>query len=318
MVRQRPQATGGAPIGGRLVRLSPQLTAGRSPHARAPAMICRLDGRLVRHRHHLGEALSAGPESHGRIGLAAPTERSHSGLVQRFAKPPSGVTCFEGSNPSLSASSPIKSGSGGPPQASPRGRSRPSLTPNPTPMVRSFGQRPVSLGRWRWTLRPRPWSPPSLPLSVPSPHSLACPLRSALYVQSQAGKPKVRVVVKAAMDASGPRLGAPFVDITAQNRGPVPVTISSVGFDLAARGSTAPIVDARTITGERALPRPLQPGEAVSIVFDFLELARLDATNHVRAAFVHTAAGDRYTGRVKRSFIQSWARHAAEWDHDRA
>ena len=30
-------------------------------------------------------------------------ERSHRGLVQRFAKPPSGVTCFEGSNPSLSA-----------------------------------------------------------------------------------------------------------------------------------------------------------------------------------------------------------------------
>ena len=31
------------------------------------------------------------------------TERSHRGLVQRFAKPPSGVTCSEGSNPSLSA-----------------------------------------------------------------------------------------------------------------------------------------------------------------------------------------------------------------------
>ena len=30
-------------------------------------------------------------------------ERSHRGLVQRFAKPPCGVTCIEGSNPSLSA-----------------------------------------------------------------------------------------------------------------------------------------------------------------------------------------------------------------------
>ena len=30
-------------------------------------------------------------------------ERSHRGLVRRFAKPLSGVTCFEGSNPSLSA-----------------------------------------------------------------------------------------------------------------------------------------------------------------------------------------------------------------------
>ena len=33
-----------------------------------------------------------------------PTERSHRGLVRRFAKPLSGVTCSEGSNPSLSAS----------------------------------------------------------------------------------------------------------------------------------------------------------------------------------------------------------------------
>ena len=30
-------------------------------------------------------------------------ERSHRGLVRRFAKPLSGVTCSEGSNPSLSA-----------------------------------------------------------------------------------------------------------------------------------------------------------------------------------------------------------------------
>ena len=34
---------------------------------------------------------------------AVASERSHSGLVQRFAKPPCGVTCIEGSNPSLSA-----------------------------------------------------------------------------------------------------------------------------------------------------------------------------------------------------------------------
>ncbi len=49
----------------------------------------------------------------GRAGPAwaratiRPLERSHSGLVQRFAKPPSGVTCSEGSNPSLSASAPV-------------------------------------------------------------------------------------------------------------------------------------------------------------------------------------------------------------------
>ena len=46
------------------------------------------------------------PGRRAMVGSASlrPTERSHSGLVQRFAKPPSGVTCFEGSNPSLSAS----------------------------------------------------------------------------------------------------------------------------------------------------------------------------------------------------------------------
>ena len=37
------------------------------------------------------------------IGAASGTERSHRGLVRRFAKPLSGVTCSEGSNPSLSA-----------------------------------------------------------------------------------------------------------------------------------------------------------------------------------------------------------------------
>ena len=42
--------------------------------------------------------------AHVRISAAVATERSHRGLVQRFAKPPCGVTCIEGSNPSLSAS----------------------------------------------------------------------------------------------------------------------------------------------------------------------------------------------------------------------
>ena len=44
--------------------------------------------------------------AHDRIPAAVSTERSHRGLVQRFAKPPCGVTCIEGSNPSLSASLP--------------------------------------------------------------------------------------------------------------------------------------------------------------------------------------------------------------------
>ena len=57
----------------------------------------------------------AGPIEHGTILSAGGTvlrfagrgpERSHRGLVQRFAKPPGGVTCLEGSNPSLSAITP--------------------------------------------------------------------------------------------------------------------------------------------------------------------------------------------------------------------
>ena len=47
---------------------------------------------------------AAGLSLHDRIPAAVATERSHRGLVQRFAKPPCGVTCIEGSNPSLSAS----------------------------------------------------------------------------------------------------------------------------------------------------------------------------------------------------------------------
>ena len=37
------------------------------------------------------------------VSCSTDRERSHRGLVQRFAKPPGGVTCLEGSNPSLSA-----------------------------------------------------------------------------------------------------------------------------------------------------------------------------------------------------------------------
>ena len=40
------------------------------------------------------------------LGFRPPAERSHRGLVRRFAKPLSGVTCSEGSNPSLSARTP--------------------------------------------------------------------------------------------------------------------------------------------------------------------------------------------------------------------
>ena len=44
----------------------------------------------------------------GLVSSPRCSERSHSGLVQRFAKPPSGVTCSEGSNPSLSARPPSR------------------------------------------------------------------------------------------------------------------------------------------------------------------------------------------------------------------
>ena len=47
--------------------------------------------------------------------------------MQRFAKPPCGVTCIEGSNPSLSARSPIRSGVPSPRSTTPlRARSTPT------------------------------------------------------------------------------------------------------------------------------------------------------------------------------------------------
>ena len=69
----------------------------------------RLDGRLRR--------APAGPGARGRMPSARATERSHRGLVRQFAKPLSGVTCSEGSNPSLSARNPRADGLGGPPSS---------------------------------------------------------------------------------------------------------------------------------------------------------------------------------------------------------
>ena len=55
-------------------------------------------------------ARATGRRSRGPCWYHPParTERSHRGLVQRFAKPPSGVTCSEGSNPSLSATTSLR------------------------------------------------------------------------------------------------------------------------------------------------------------------------------------------------------------------
>lgn len=133
----------------------------------------------------------------------------------------------------------------------------------------------------------------------------------AVYLQAQSAKPKVHVAVSAAM-AAGASLARPVVQITAQNRGVVSVVVDSVGFDLS-RGQTAPLVNPHSITGARVIPGPLQPGEAVSVVFGFAELAHMDAEARVRGAFVTTAAGGGYTRRMKRSWIQSWARRAAGW-----
>ncbi len=49
--------------------------------------------------------VSSGGCKRYRLTGSPNAERSHRGLVRRFAKPLSGVTCSEGSNPSLSASS---------------------------------------------------------------------------------------------------------------------------------------------------------------------------------------------------------------------
>jgi hypothetical protein len=138
----------------------------------------------------------------------------------------------------------------------------------------------------------------------------------AVYLQAKAGKPSVRVRVSASSLATpGIGLSTPVLDISAQNKGPVPVKIVSVGFDVDG-GRTAPILDPREITGAQALPRRLEPGEAVSIVFSFPEVARIDAEAHVRGVFVSTAIGGRYTAGLKRRWMRGWARRAAVgWDH---
>ena len=63
------------------------------------------DGSRAASRVSMSPASGTGGVSRrGSMARAARPERSHRGLVQRFAKPPCGVTCIEGSNPSLSAS----------------------------------------------------------------------------------------------------------------------------------------------------------------------------------------------------------------------
>ena len=93
-------------------RLESSLGRAQSPWACACGMTGRItsrsepDLRPARHGAHISAASLPRPAqrpSRGRISRAAPTERSHRGLVRRFAKPLSGVTCSEGSNPSLSA-----------------------------------------------------------------------------------------------------------------------------------------------------------------------------------------------------------------------
>ncbi len=81
-------------------------------HHRGPLRVFQ-DHSLTRRKNVPGRTIAvSGPTpaattaGHARIPAAVTLERSHSGLVQRFAKPPGGVTCLEGSNPSLSASLP--------------------------------------------------------------------------------------------------------------------------------------------------------------------------------------------------------------------
>ena len=63
-----------------------------------------ISGRVDLDRYRFDD-LGEGAHPLGRDSVVAfgRSERSHRGLVQRFAKPPCGVTCIEGSNPSLSA-----------------------------------------------------------------------------------------------------------------------------------------------------------------------------------------------------------------------
>lgn len=129
----------------------------------------------------------------------------------------------------------------------------------------------------------------------------------AVWTQAHAADPRIRVQTSTGFTTAGPMGGRPVFFVTAQNRGIVPVTIVSAGFDLSGEG-TLIVPDPRGPNGERVIPERLEPGEALTVLLEIEDLARQHVERGIRRAFVSSAAGDRFTGDVNGRALATWAK----------
>jgi hypothetical protein len=135
---------------------------------------------------------------------------------------------------------------------------------------------------------------------------------SSVYLQRQAMKPQVRVEINTKIPIGIPGMAEEtFLAIDVQNRGAYPVVVDGVGYELRDR-RTAPVTRPFDVTGAIALPKPLGPGEAVSIVTDIREIAHVHVTEGgIRCAYATTAAGGRYRSEeVRGGWLATYARRA--------
>jgi hypothetical protein len=116
------------------------------------------------------------------------------------------------------------------------------------------------------------------------------------WTQAHAAEPKVLVTGGTAFSVQGPTLGPPYYLVTVANRGIVPVTVTSVGFELKGK-KTMPSMTPRDPRGVLSVPKRLDPGESTEVVFDHAELGQVQRDVGIIRAFALTATGDRYHGR---------------------
>jgi hypothetical protein len=129
------------------------------------------------------------------------------------------------------------------------------------------------------------------------------------WAQLHASDPKVAVMTSTAFRYGGPTLGPAFYLVTVANRGVVPVTVTSVGFELRGRGESFVSMDSRDPSGARSVPKPLGPGESTEVVFELADLGRVQREKGITRPFALTAIGDRHRGkRVDGKSLATWGR----------
>lgn len=131
-----------------------------------------------------------------------------------------------------------------------------------------------------------------------------------VWTWQRSNRPQIRVVVAMQFPVFGPTLGDPWLAIVVQNRGLLPVTLTSAAFEVSGN-RTAPIMAPRTPTGQQALPHRLEPGDSLSIVEDLKLVARAHvADGPFLRAVVNSATGQSYRRRIKDSWLRGWANAA--------